>query len=37
MDDNGEKVGQDTKLSPQGDKPKFVMVFSLRMKDDTIK
>ena len=37
VDDSGETVGQVAKLSPQGDKPKFVMVFSLRMKDDTIK
>ncbi len=34
VDDNGETVGQVTKLSSKGDKPKFVMVFSFRMKDD---
>lgn len=37
VDDNGETVGQVTKLSPQGGKPGFAMVYSLRMKDDTIK
>ncbi len=37
VDDNGEKVGEVANLSPQGDKPEFVMVFTCRMKDDTVK
>ena len=37
VDDNGEIVGQVAQLSPQGGKPEFRMVYSLRMKDDTIK
>ena len=37
VDDSGEKVGQVTKLSPQGDKPYICYVHSFRMKDDTIK
>ncbi len=37
VDDNGETVGQVTKLSPQGDKPEFVMIYTCRMKDDTVK
>lgn len=36
VDDNGDTVGQVVKLSPQGDKPKFAWVYSMRMKDDTI-
>ncbi len=35
VDDNGETVGQVAQLS-QGDKPKFCMIHSMRMKDDTI-
>ncbi len=34
VDDNGQTVGQVTKLSPQGDKPEFVMIYTCRMKDD---
>ena len=37
VDDTGQTVGQVTNLTPQGDKPQFVMVFSFKMKDDTIK
>ena len=37
VDNNGEKVGQVAKLSPQADKPYIHFVYSLRMKDDTIK
>ena len=36
-DGNGEIVGRVAKLSPRGDKPKFTMVRTFRMKDDTIK
>ena len=35
VDDNGDKVGQVAKLSQTGDKPEFVYIISLRMKDDT--
>ncbi len=34
VDDNGQTVGQVTKLSPQGDKPYISYVCSFRMKDD---
>ena len=37
VDDNGEKVGEVAKLSPTGDKPKFVYMHSFKMKDDTKK
>ena len=37
VDDNGETVGQVAKLSPQGEKPYIQYIYSLRMKDDTIK
>ncbi len=36
VDDNGETVGQVAKLSPQGDKPYFHYITSMRMKNDTI-
>ena len=34
VDDNGQTVGQVTKLSPQGDKPYINFICSFRMKDD---
>ena len=37
VNDNGETVGQVTKLSPQGEKPYICYVHSFRMKDETIK
>ena len=37
VDDNGETVGQVAKLSPHDEKPYIRYVYSLRMKDDTIK
>ncbi len=37
VDDNGDTVGQVAQLSPQGDKPWFNYIHSMRMKDDTIK
>ena len=37
VDDNGDTVGQVAQLSPLGDKPYFQMIYSMRMKDDTIK
>ncbi len=36
-DDKGDIVGQVAQLSPQGDKPRFVIMYTFRMKDDTIK
>ena len=36
-DDKGETVGQVMNLSQTGDKPRFDMVWTLRMKDDTQK
>ncbi len=35
VDDNGDKVGEVAKLSPAGDKPRFDMVCTFKMKDDT--
>ena len=35
VDYNGEKVGQVINLSQTGDKPGFVQIWTLRMKDDT--
>ena len=37
VDDNGETVGQVINLSQQGDKPRFNMVCTFKMKDDTQK
>ncbi len=37
VDDKGKIVGQVTKLYPQEGKPEFRMVYSFRMKDDTVK
>ncbi len=37
VDDNGDTVGQVANLTQTGDKPIFVQVWSMRMKDDTIK
>ncbi len=35
VDNNGDKVGEVAKLSPTGDKPRFDMVWTFKMKDDT--
>ena len=37
VDEKGEKVGQVMNLSQTGDKPLFVQVWTLKMKDDTQK
>ena len=37
VDYNGETVGQVMNLSQTGDKPRFVCIYTLKMKDDTQK
>ena len=35
VDDKGDKVGEVVKLAPTGDKPRFVITWTFKMKDDT--